>query len=74
MTTNIPAIFDDGVFRPEALVSLPAGTRVVLTVNVEDEERQKRREAVEQLLRTSKEIGFNSGGERRTRDLLHERR
>lgn len=74
MTTNVPAIFDDGVFRPETPVSLPAGTRVTLTVSVEDEERKRRREAVEQLLRTSKELNFNSGGDILTRDQLHERR
>lgn len=74
MTTNIPAIFDDGVFRPETPVTLPAGTRVTLTVNVEDEERRRRREAVENLIRVSKEIGLNSGEDRLTRDQLHERR
>ena len=74
MTTTIPAVFDQGVFRPEGPVSLPEGTRVTLTVDIDDQERRKRLEAVEELLRISKEIGFNSGGERMTRDELHERR
>lgn len=74
MTTSITAIYDHGIFRPETPVTLPEGTRVTLTVDIDDQERQKRREAVEELLRLSEEIGFDSGGERLTRDQLHERR
>ncbi|HUE71485.1 MAG TPA: antitoxin family protein [Pirellulaceae bacterium] len=74
MTTSISAIFDHGVFRPEAPVELPEGTRVTLTIDVASEERRKRQEAVEELLRVSAEIGFDSGGQRLTRDELHERR
>ena len=74
MTTTISAVFDQGVFRPEGPVPLPEGTRVTLTVDVADEEQRKRRDALEEFLRISDEIQFNSGGDILTRDQLHERR
>ena len=74
MTTTIPAIFDQGVFRPEAPVSLAEGTHVTLTVDIADEEQQKRRAALAEFVRHCQESKIDSGGLKLTRDELHERR
>lgn len=72
--TTIPAVFDQGVFRPETPVALAEGTRVTLTVDVEDEELRKRQAAFAEFVRYCQESKIDSGGLKLTRDQLHERR
>jgi predicted DNA-binding antitoxin AbrB/MazE fold protein len=73
MTQVINATFENGVFKPEQPLDLPRGTRaqVIIEQVRSPEEREK---AWAELERLWKEHPINSGGERLTRDQLHERR
>jgi predicted DNA-binding antitoxin AbrB/MazE fold protein len=76
MDYSVDAKFEDGVFKPEKPLDIPPGTRVQLIINYVDwpisqEEREKVWQEFDQLC---EEISIDSGGERMTRDQLHERR
>jgi predicted DNA-binding antitoxin AbrB/MazE fold protein len=75
MIQVIPATFEDGVFKPDAPVSLSPHTRVRLLVespegDTEKKRRQQAWDAIEQIWRQS---ALDSQGERLSRDQLHER-
>ncbi|HEX5471775.1 MAG TPA: antitoxin family protein [Lacipirellulaceae bacterium] len=58
MTHNIEAIFDDGVFRPLAPVSIPNGSQVRLHIEeraIEDD-AARRRAAMDEFLRLAAEL------------------
>jgi len=69
------ATFEDGVFKPDERLNLPSHSRVRLLVEplaIDDEpDQQQVWAAIEQLWRHS---AINSGGERLSREQLHERR
>ncbi len=75
MTTlsEIAAVYENGVLRPEADLGLPEHTRLVLAIkrispDPEAQERAKR------MLHEIRERGlFRTDGKRLTRDELHER-
>ncbi len=75
MIEVVTATFEDGVLKLHEPLNLPAHCRVRLVVQPLDEQaegtRQRAWEALEALWRQS---DLDSGGERLTRDQLHERR
>jgi len=80
MTEIITATFQDGAFVPEQEVSIPAGTRVRLTVEPVDETNSQNsndsQASSEQRPTTLEELCERSpihSGLRLTRDQLHER-
>ncbi len=75
MAQVITATFVDGVLKPDKDLGLPPSTRVRLTVELlQDEETVRRQKAWEEVEKIWKTTTINSGGERLTRDQLHERR
>ncbi len=70
------ATFEDGVLKPHKPLSLLPHSQVRVAVEpLEDEETQlQRRVAWETIERLWRESQLDSGGERLTRDQLHERR
>ena len=73
MSQIITAIFENGVLKPEQPLALPSGERVQIIV-VPDRSREEREQAWRKLEQLHKEFPINSGGDRMTRDQLHERR
>lgn len=75
MVQVMAATFKDGVFEPDQRPSLSDKARVRLVVEPLNGDPAERREeswtALEQLWNSSR---FDSGGDRLTRDDLHERR
>ena len=74
MTKVITATYDGEVLRPEEKLELAPGARVRLTVSNWSETTQQRKEALEEFNRLCDEVRIDSGGDRLTRDQLHERR
>ena len=76
-TTSIEhaATFEDGVFKPDQQPALSQSARVRLVVEtVEGDEAARRDESWAALQRLWKNSSFDSGGDRLTREQLHERR
>jgi predicted DNA-binding antitoxin AbrB/MazE fold protein len=75
MVQVIAATFKDGVFKPDEQPALSESTRVRLVVEpIEGDDPARCEEswaALQQLWNATK---FNSGGDRLTREQLHERR
>jgi predicted DNA-binding antitoxin AbrB/MazE fold protein len=75
MVQVLAATFEDGVFKPDERPALSDSARVRLVVQTMDGDESMRADeswaALQQLWSTST---FNSGGDRLTRDQLHERR
>jgi hypothetical protein len=75
MVHVLAATFEDGVFKPDERPALSDSARVRLVVQTMDGDESMRADeswaALQQLWSTST---FNSGGDRLTRDQLHERR
>ncbi len=75
MVQVVAATFKDGVFKPDEQPALSESTRVRLVVETIDGDESARRDqswaTLQRLWNTST---FNSGGERLTRNQLHERR
>ncbi len=75
MVQVIAATFEDGVLKPDEPLQLPPHSRVRLVVEPLQLDAERQRQAawaaMEQLWRQSK---IDSGGERLTREQLHERR
>jgi predicted DNA-binding antitoxin AbrB/MazE fold protein len=69
----IIARFENGVLIPEQALNLSPGARVRVIVEPLDAAAQ-RQKAWEELERLCEEFPIDSGGERLTRDQLHERR
>jgi predicted DNA-binding antitoxin AbrB/MazE fold protein len=77
MDHSVDAKFEDGVFKPDRPLDIPAGTRVQLIINYLDDwptAPEEREQAAQELEQLWDEISIDSGGERLTRDQLHERR
>ncbi len=76
MTQFFTATFEDGVLKPHEPLSLLPHCRVRVAVEpLEDEETQlRRRQAWETIERLWRESTLDSGGERLTREQLHQRR
>jgi predicted DNA-binding antitoxin AbrB/MazE fold protein len=74
MRQVVSAIFKDGVFKPDQRPALADGARVRLIVEPVDGDKSVRREeswaTVQRLWNAST---FNAGGDRLTRNQLHER-
>ncbi len=78
MTTQVMATVVDGQLKLDEPVELPNDSRVKLVLEVEETEteearRERKRRALADLLRFSRETPINSGGMYFTRDQLHER-
>lgn len=73
MSQIITAIFENGVLKPEQPLALPPGERVQIVV-VPERSREECEEAWKRLEQLHKKFPINSGGDRMTRDQLHERR
>jgi predicted DNA-binding antitoxin AbrB/MazE fold protein len=73
MSQLINAVYENGVLKPEQPLDLPSGALVRVFVEPLDEQA-KRQKAWDDLQRLHKEHPINSGGDRLTRDQLHERR
>jgi predicted DNA-binding antitoxin AbrB/MazE fold protein len=74
MVQIVAATFKDGVFKPDQRPALADSARVRLvveTINADESTRRSESWAILQSLWSSS--GFNSGGDRLTRDQLHER-
>lgn len=78
MVQVLAATFKDGVFKPDQKPALSDSARVRLVVETIDADQTSDRfqrdqawVALQQLWETSR---FNSGGDRLTREELHERR
>jgi predicted DNA-binding antitoxin AbrB/MazE fold protein len=77
MVQIVAATFKDGVFKPDQRPALSDSARVRLVVepiNGDDDDSARRDQAWAALQRLWKTSTFNSGGDRLTRDQLHERR
>jgi predicted DNA-binding antitoxin AbrB/MazE fold protein len=74
MSQSITATFEDGVLKPDQPLRLPAHARVRLTVDSLEQEPVGSEDAWAELEELWKEATVDSGGERLTRDQLHERR
>ena len=74
MTQIVTATFDQGVLRPDAPIQLAAGARVRLIVEPINSQSVNPGEALDELDRLCEEVPIDSGGEKLTRDQLHERR
>jgi predicted DNA-binding antitoxin AbrB/MazE fold protein len=77
MVQVVAATFKDGVFKPDQRPALSESTRVRLVVEPidggESDESRRRDESWETIQRLWNQSNFNSGGERLSRDQLHER-
>jgi len=75
MVQIVAATFKDGVFKPDERPALSDSARVRLVVETidGDESSQRREESWTALQRLWSNSNFNSGGQRLTRDQLHER-
>jgi len=73
MDQIIHATFVDGVFKPAQPVNLPAGTEVTIVLPPQAK-KSGSDQAWEEFERFCDENAFDSGGERLTRDELHDRR
>ena len=75
MVQVLAATFQDGVFKPDERPDLSDSARVRLVIEALDADEADRAEkswaAIQRLWSTST---FNSGGDRLSRDQLHERR
>lgn len=78
MVQVLAATFKDGVFRPDQRPALSDSARVRLVVETIEEggagDRARRDEAWAALQQLWDSSAFNSGGDRLTRQQLHERR
>jgi predicted DNA-binding antitoxin AbrB/MazE fold protein len=75
MVQIVPATFEDGVFKPDQRPALADSARVRLVVeSFDSDEASQRDESWAILKRLWDTSGFDSGGDRLTRDQLHERR
>lgn len=68
------ATYTDGVLKPDTPLDLPAGTRVQLTIEADDAVPQPPPMSWEEFEQFMDKYPIDSGGERLTRDQLHERR
>ena len=74
MAQVFTATFEDGVFKPDQPPDLPAQAKVRLIVEpMADATEVDRDAAWQELERLWEEVEVDSGGERLTRDELHER-
>jgi predicted DNA-binding antitoxin AbrB/MazE fold protein len=74
MVQIVAATFEDGVFKPDQPPALSDSARVRLVVETIDvQEATQRDESWAILQRLWNSSDFNSGGDRLTRDQLHER-
>jgi predicted DNA-binding antitoxin AbrB/MazE fold protein len=69
----VTAIYEDGILRPESEINLPPQTRVRITVETLAEDTPMTAEPWETWERVCEENPVDSGGERLSRDRLHER-
>ena len=75
MNTQVEATFTNGVLKPDQPLPLADQTRVRLTIEpIEEWSREKAMAAWEAILQRLKEHPLHFGGQRFTRDELHERR
>lgn len=74
MTQIVTATFEDGVFKPDDKLDLAQGARVQLAVTLSTHSVTERQRAFAELERFRMQHPIDSGGERLTRDQLHERR
>ena len=73
MIPQLAATFKDGVFKPDQRPALPESTRVRLVVEIDDDDSRRRGESWTMLQRLWNRSDFNSGGDRLSREQLHER-
>ena len=74
MVQVLAATFQDGVFKPDERPALTDRVRVRLVVEtIDGDESQRRDESWTVLQRLWKTSGLTSGGDRLTREQLHER-
>ena len=74
MVQVLAATFKDGVFKPDRQPALTDSTRVRLVVEpIDGDESARRQESWATLQRLWDASIFDSGGDRMTRDQLHER-
>jgi predicted DNA-binding antitoxin AbrB/MazE fold protein len=69
----ISATVEDGVLKPDQPLEFPQGTKVHVVIEP-FRSPQERQHALQELEKLRKEHPINSGGNRMTRDQLHERR
>jgi predicted DNA-binding antitoxin AbrB/MazE fold protein len=76
MTQFVLATYEDGVLKPhEPLHLLPHSEVRIAVVPIDDGVTEaQRKQAWDNIERIWRESTFNSGGDRMTRDELHERR
>ncbi|WP_254507217.1 antitoxin family protein [Anatilimnocola floriformis] len=75
MTQTFLATYEDGVLKPhEPLRLLPQSQVRVVIESVDTPTDEERAQAWESVQRLWKESPIDSGGDRLTRDQLHERR
>ena len=74
MIQVITATFEDGVLKPHGELKLPPHARVRLAVEPLQDDAGDRRQAWEALERLWQSSAIDSGGDRLSRDQLHERR
>jgi len=75
MTTQVTATVVGGMLKPDQVLPLAEQSRVRLTIEpIDDWSPEKARAAWESLQARLKDHPINSGGQRYTRDELHERR
>ena len=75
MTSQVTATFTNGVLKPDQALPLADQTRVKLTIEpIEEKSHETALAAWEALKAQIKEKPLHFGGQRFTRDELHERR
>jgi len=73
MTQTFMATYEHGVLRPDAPIELAAGERVRVILDSLPTPVAARNEALDELDRLCEEAPIHSGGEKLTRDQMHER-
>jgi len=74
MTQVLTATFDNGILRPDEPLLLSPGERVRLILEPLNAAQRDHAVAWEEFEKLCEEAPIHSGGERMTRDELHERR
>jgi predicted DNA-binding antitoxin AbrB/MazE fold protein len=70
---EISLTYKDGVFRPDAPVAMPDGTRVRATLRSVTPDPDKAARALEKIKQIRASGLYRSGGRKFTRDDMHER-
>lgn len=70
---EISVTYSNGVFKPDHKLNVPEGSRFRALIRPDAPDPVAAKKAMEEIRRISESGAFNSGGEKLTRDQMHER-